>query len=277
MDDAERLIQVLIGVSSFLQKMRRDMFTLCDQHVSGITACKETLDSLEVDKAELKQQLEDCKRQLQKVEEYAKELTSENAVLNTRLNDMITSTASGNFRPANDYLFLVREYLRKSMTCFHNLEKAHEDMVVHCNKTETKTKQAISGTAAGVALAGTSTTGVVGTGVAASVGAIVAGAGARSEPVVGTDRASKQLEDLARGLQQVRVEIKSIKRHTTRLSTTVVNMKIWLTKVEQNRKMLECAVKLEASTTSMKRALYSSNEEMDTDYEAIMGQKKKKL
>ena len=90
MDDAERLLRVL---SSAPQKLSWE--ALCDQYVSGITACMETLDSLEVDKAELKRQLEDCKRQLQKVQAYANGLKSsmkslfENAALDKdRLNDM---------------------------------------------------------------------------------------------------------------------------------------------------------------------------------------------
>ena len=201
----------------------------------------------------------------------------------------------------NDYLFLMKEYLQKSIMCFNQLEKAHEDTVVLCDKTEAKTKaQAVGGTAAGVALAGGSTTGVVGTasfiagvlkytvgtivglspiaaGATVATSATVAGAGVGLRPVVGTDRAAKQLEELASGLQRMRVEMKSIERHTTRLSTTVKNMKIWLEQIEENRKMLECTVKLEESTTSMKRALYISDKEMDADYEAIMGQKKKKL
>ena len=56
MDDARKLLQDLVGVSSLLQKIPWDaLFKICDHsYVSGITACMETLDSLEVDKAELK-------------------------------------------------------------------------------------------------------------------------------------------------------------------------------------------------------------------------------
>ena len=88
-----------------------------------------------------------------------------------RFQDMKNNIAKRNFRPVNDYLFLVKQYSQKSITCFSKLEKAQ--YVVLCDKTEQgievkraqakskKTKtQAIGGTAAGVALAGGVTTGV---------------------------------------------------------------------------------------------------------------------
>ena len=59
MDDAERLLERLVGAGSFLQEIPWDTaLESCDEYISVITASMEKLDSLEVGKAELKQQLQ---------------------------------------------------------------------------------------------------------------------------------------------------------------------------------------------------------------------------
>ena len=224
MDDAETLLQRLVDVSSCLQETPWDaILENCDQYVSGNTASMETLDSLEVDKAELKQQLEDCKRQLQKAQAYANGLKSavknmfENVVLDEkRLNDMKKSIEKQNFRPMNDYLFSVEEYTQNLYTCIGQSIKINEDGVVLIAKLKA---QVIGETTAGAELAGGATTGMVGAGTTSPTAAstAVAGAGVVVGAAMGINETAKQLEELASGLRQMHVEMKSIQ---TRLSRT---------------------------------------------------------
>ena len=225
MDDAERLLQRLVGVTSCLQETPWDaLFEDCDRYVSGNTASMEMLDSLEMDEAELKQQLQKAQTYANGFKSSAKNMF-ENAVLDEkRLNDMKKRIEKGNFRPVNDYLFSVEEYTQNLITCIDQLEKACEDVVVLIDKIKA---QAIGDTTAGMELAGGATTGVVGTGMVGAgttspiaTSTTVAATGVGVGAAMGINETAKQLEELASGLRRMHIEMKSIQNYTTRLSRT---------------------------------------------------------
>ena len=64
-DDAKKLIKELAEVTDVIKAIPFDeVFKICDTYVKGVDECISTLNSLEADTAELKQELEDCRRQV---------------------------------------------------------------------------------------------------------------------------------------------------------------------------------------------------------------------
>ena len=132
----------------------------------------DSLESLNVDKAELKQQLKTCQRQLEEVKVYARGAVFSlnqlflHADLNERKSCRIKEgLRKGDYSSLNDYLLLVKVHARKSTERFREFEEAYRVAVELCNETaqtvEVKRQEAenllaatqtVGGTVAGILL-----------------------------------------------------------------------------------------------------------------------------
>ena len=275
-------LKELDGVRNVLQAIPFDeVSTICDAYVKSVDACISTLCSLQIDEAELKQKLKDCKRQVQRLQSSATGLNSslENLLkyVNTddkKYQEKVKGIERGNLAPVKEYVKLVKEYLNQTRKHFEDFKTLCEETITINSKTELsieaqkaitkkeKTRcQVYAATALGMSIVVVSAVGVFTAGAGTIAGLSITASGV----IVGYYKAAKQLGILAERLQQIQEKMKLIQQDTNRLNDMVYNVELYLKQVEDSISMLECVTDkdMELSLTNKMKVLSISREGMD--------------
>ena len=294
-DAKDFLQQELDGVTNILKATPFDeVLKICNTYVRGVDECISTLNLVQAEKSELKQQLDNCRRHVSKLKTSATGLKSsverlhEYAVLDdTRVQEKMRCIQRGELKPVKEYVELVKEYSSKTVQCFKSFQTLYDETLkisselersIEVQEARAKNKKtkylamkivavgAMGATcvmaAASVMIVDVFTFGVETIVCASLIAATVLTLGVATGVV--THKAGNKLEELAKGLREMLKEMNVIQKDIIRLGDIVNNIESSLNHIEENRSMLERALKMKVSTGNMMRVLHNSKRGIDS-------------
>ena len=234
-------LRELDRVTSCLQVTPFDeVLRICDTFDSSADKCLNTL-SLQPDKAELNQELKDCTRQVTRLQTSAigLQLSVDRLLAFAILNEdkyekMVRRIQEDDLVPVREYVELVKVYWIKTIQCFESSKTLYEETITITERSievqEARTQnektrtQAVGRAASVVTLAAAVGAGVVAGVLTFDVGALVVGTVVGLGAAAVTYKVAEELRSPARGLRQMREEMKLKQKDIVRLGDIVDDM-----------------------------------------------------